>query len=336
MITEQEHVTAAKRHAAAPGGKGIARRIGLRPLSNHDIIDTDRAALGADRVPLNGGDAFQEPVAGVCEVPPGGILGRRIDRQDGHDCAQRHGPVLPDIEAFGQGLGRIVEEKLVGPEHGKADPGEHHGQDKDVRAGEPEPYLERAAGETGAVMLVYNADGTILHQASAGPMAVSDPVYVASASKWVVAALLMTLVDDGLLELDAPASQYAPYLTAELSRITLRQMLSHTSGMNSSNLVDARANASLQTFARELAILALESAPGTTLSYGGVSMQIAGAIMEEVSGQSFQALFLDRLAGPLEMQGAYFCHPLNCDVENPEDVTNPLIGGGLVASQRVV
>ncbi|WP_213270562.1 serine hydrolase domain-containing protein [Hyphomonas sp.] len=195
-----------------------------------------------------------------------------------------------------------------------------------------EPYLERAAGETGAVMLVYNADGTILYQASAGPMAVSDPVYVASASKWVVAALVMTLVDEGLLELDAPASQYAPYLTAELSRITLRQMLSHTSGMNSSNLVDARANASLQTFARELAILPLESAPGTTLSYGGVSMQIAGAIMEEVSGQSFQALFLDRLAGPLEMQGAYFCHPLNCDVENPEDVTNPLIGGGLKIS----
>jgi CubicO group peptidase (beta-lactamase class C family) len=178
-----------------------------------------------------------------------------------------------------------------------------------------DPYLERAAGETGAVMLVYRADGSILYQATTGPMAVSDPVYVASASKWVVAALLMTLVDEGLLELDRPASQYAPYLKAELSKVTLRQMLSHTSGMNSSNLVDARASASLQTF-----------------SYGGVSMQIAGAIMEDVSGQSFQALFLDRLAGPLEMQGAYFCHPLNCDVENPEDVTNPLIGGGLKIS----
>lgn len=195
-----------------------------------------------------------------------------------------------------------------------------------------EPYLERAAGETGAVILVYNADGSILYQASTGPMAVSDPVYVASASKWVVAALLMTLVDDGLLELDAPASQYAPYLTAEHSKITLRQMLSHTSGMNSSNLVDARAGDSLQTFARELAMLPLESDPGTTLSYGGVSMQIAGAIMEDVSGQSFQALFLNRLAGPLEMRGAYFCHPLNCDVENPEDVTNPLVGGGLKIS----
>jgi len=195
-----------------------------------------------------------------------------------------------------------------------------------------ERHLRRAAGPTGAAIIVFKPDGSIMYQASTGELMIDEPVFVASASKWIAAALLMILVDEGLLELDAPASQYAPYLTGDRAGITLRQMFSHTSGMNSGHAVEEPPTASLQSFARDLAALPLESDPGTTLSYGGVSMQIAGAIMEDVAGQSFQSLFLERLAEPLEMEGAYFCHPLDCNVEKPEAVTNPLVGGGLKIS----
>lgn len=195
-----------------------------------------------------------------------------------------------------------------------------------------EPHLRRAAGPTGAAIIVFKPDGSIMFQASTGELRIDEPIFVASASKWVAAALLMILVDEGLLALDAPASQYAPYLTGDKAGITLRQMFSHTSGMNSGHAVEEPPTASLQSFARDLAALPLESDPGTALSYGGVSMQIGGAIMEDVAGQSFQSLFLERLAEPLEMKDAYFCHPLDCNVEKPEAVTNPLVGGGLKIS----
>jgi len=195
-----------------------------------------------------------------------------------------------------------------------------------------EPLLQKAAGPTGAAIIVFESDGSILHQASTGTLTIDEPILVASASKWVAAALLMILVDEGLLELDAPASQYAPYLKGDKSGITLRQMFSHTSGMNSGHAVEAVPTGSLQSFARELAALPLESDPGTALSYGGVSMQIGGAIMEDAAGQSFQSLFLERLAEPLGMTDVYFCHPLDCNVSTPEAVTNPLIGGGLKIS----
>lgn len=197
---------------------------------------------------------------------------------------------------------------------------------------EVELMLQQAAGPTGAVIIVFEPDGSIMYQASTGELTVSEPIYVASASKWVAAALLMKLVDEGMLDLDAPASRYAAYLAGAKAGITLRQMFSHTSGMNSGHAVEAAPTDSLQSFARELAELPLDSDPGTTLSYGGVSMQIAGAIMEEAAGQSFQRLFLERLAAPLGMKDTYFCHPLNCNAGRPEDVTNPLIGGGLKIS----
>lgn len=197
---------------------------------------------------------------------------------------------------------------------------------------EIEPILQQATGPTGAVIIVFEPDGSIMHQVSTGQLTVNDPIYVASASKWLAAALLMTLVDEGLLDIDAPASRYAPYLTGAKAGISLRQMFSHTSGMNAGHAVEAAPSDSLQLFARELAELPLDSDPGTTFSYGGVSMQIAGAIMEEAAGQPFQRLFLERLASPLGMEHAYFCHPLNCNVDTFEDVTNPLIGGGLKIS----
>jgi len=83
-----------------------------------------------------------------------------------------------------------------------------------------ELLLQKAAGPTGASIIVFQSDGSILHQASTGTLTIDDPILVASASKWVAAALLMILVDEGLLELDTPASHYAPYLKGDKAGIT--------------------------------------------------------------------------------------------------------------------
>lgn len=135
-----------------------------------------------------------------------------------------------------------------------------------------------------------------MFEASTGNLNTDASIHVASASKWVAAALLMTLIDGGLLDLDTPASHYVPYVTGTKAGIILRQMFSYTSDMNSDHAIEAIPSSSLQTFARELGALLSDSEPGTTLSYGGVSMQIGAAIMEDVTGQSFQTLFMNLIA----------------------------------------
>ena len=56
-------------------------------------------------------------------------------------------------------------------------------------------------------------------------------IAIASASKWVSAVAILTLVDDGLIDLDAPLSTYLPQFTGSKGTMTVRQMFSHTSGL---------------------------------------------------------------------------------------------------------
>ena len=64
---------------------------------------------------------------------------------------------------------------------------------------------------------------------------------VASASKWMTAALVMTVVDEGKLRLDDPISNLLPEFTGSASRITLRELLAQTSGLGSlKSLVDVK------------------------------------------------------------------------------------------------
>jgi CubicO group peptidase (beta-lactamase class C family) len=64
---------------------------------------------------------------------------------------------------------------------------------------------------------------------------------VASASKWMTAALVMTVVDENKLSLDDPVSQTLPQFEADAGRVTLRELLAQTSGEGSlRSMVDLR------------------------------------------------------------------------------------------------
>jgi CubicO group peptidase (beta-lactamase class C family) len=171
----------------------------------------------------------------------------------------------------------------------------------------------------GASMMLIK-DGQVIYEQYFGNYNADTTVFIASASKWLSAATLMTLVDEKRLSLDDEASKYLPYFIGPKGTMTIRQMFSHTSGLP--GLPDD-ANCILDRFipmgicAQQIARLDLIGPPGAQFSYGENSMQAAGRICEIVSGKSWESLFQEKIATPLEMNGTTFGRG-----------NNPMIAGG--------
>ncbi|HEY0628120.1 MAG TPA: serine hydrolase domain-containing protein [Sphingomicrobium sp.] len=193
--------------------------------------------------------------------------------------------------------------------------------------------MVRDDGAPGVAALVMR-DGQLLYRAKAGRIDPDQPLPVASSSKWVAAALIMTLVDDGLLSLDEPVGKYLPGISGEAARVTLRQLLSFTSGQGGlKGFSDLRQppDISLAESARRIASVPLTNRPGSVFEYGSGALQIAGALAEQASGKRWSELFAERIAKPLGMASSHWTHPLHLEVD-PARVTNPNLQGGLVTT----
>jgi CubicO group peptidase (beta-lactamase class C family) len=116
---------------------------------------------------------------------------------------------------------------------------------------------------------------------------------VASNSKVVTAYIALRLVDRGLLALDAPLDSYLsePFLPQEAYRpvVTLRHTLSHTSGMGRTGI------------SREVRF-----PPGAGYSYSPAGFAYTQKVVEEVTGQSLEALGQELVFQPLGMQNSSF------------------------------
>lgn len=162
--------------------------------------------------------------------------------------------------------------------------------------------------------------GQKLHELYAGVYQPNTVRLLASASKWLSAVVIMSLVDDGLLSLDDPASRFFPLEYSGLKgTITIRQMFSHTSGLPGDETSDALTSdtITLQQAAQIIATNNLIAPPGTVFCYGGLSMQLAGACAEVASGQSWSNLFEIRVKRPLGLTATTF-----------GNTPNPRIAGG--------
>jgi CubicO group peptidase (beta-lactamase class C family) len=158
---------------------------------------------------------------------------------------------------------------------------------------------------TGGVLLVAR-EGTVLHRLAAGTTTPRTVMPIASASKWLTAATLMTFVDQGTLHLDDPVRVYLPAFDGAKAGITVRELLSHTTGLPPS---DCEGDPST-TLRRCVASIAAggdpSTLPGTQFHYSGVGFAVAGRIVERLAGTSFEQAFRDRIAGPLGMTHTRF------------------------------
>ncbi|MBS1511381.1 MAG: beta-lactamase family protein [Bacteroidetes bacterium] len=136
---------------------------------------------------------------------------------------------------------------------------------------------------------------------------------IASCSKWLSAALVMTFVDEGKLNLDDSVGKFLPVMTANgKGNIRIWQCLGHLTGIKAGSLresLQAMKNIkSMDEAVAGIAQLPMEGEPGKIFHYSNVGLQLAGAVIEKISGKSFETLFQERIAKP--------CHMVNSDFGN--------------------
>jgi CubicO group peptidase (beta-lactamase class C family) len=186
-----------------------------------------------------------------------------------------------------------------------------------------------ARGAPGVSVIVYR-DGEKLYRMDRGRIAPDARLPVASASKWMAAALVMTVVDEGRLSLDEPIGRRLPRFQGPAGEITLRQLLSFTAGqgglLGMSDLLQ-ESDLTLAESADRIADRAQVDPPGRVFKYGGPSLQVAGALVEQATGQTWAELFEARIARPLGMTSTYWGHPLRPGLD-PAAVRNPNLQGG--------
>jgi CubicO group peptidase (beta-lactamase class C family) len=148
-------------------------------------------------------------------------------------------------------------------------------------------------------------------QANTDDYTASTRQMVASCSKWFSAALVMTFVDEGKLKLTDTVGKFLPVLSnSGKGNITISQCLAHLTAVKSpplkESLQEMRNINSMDEAMSSIAAMPMEGQPGKVFRYSNTGLQIAGAVIEKISGKSFETLFAERIAKPLGMKNTDF------------------------------
>jgi CubicO group peptidase (beta-lactamase class C family) len=141
------------------------------------------------------------------------------------------------------------------------------------------------------------------------PMTDATLLEIGSTTKSMTALVVMQLVEDGKLELDQTVKHYLPWFTTseknKLSdKITLRQCLTHTSGLSDESIPHDTAmdDLALERWVKSFKNSKLEFVPGSKTKYSNFGYAVLGLIVQKVSGVSFETYLNENLFKPLEMQ----------------------------------
>jgi CubicO group peptidase (beta-lactamase class C family) len=149
-------------------------------------------------------------------------------------------------------------------------------------------------------------------QSPAIPAARTDAIYpIASVSKQFTAAALLLLEDEGKLSLDDKVAKYIPGISGG-NRITIRQLLSHTSGLQDYwpqdySFAAMEKPVTPQQIVDRWAKKPLDFEPGTQWQYSNTGYVVAGMIAEKVSGEPLLSFLQRSIFRPLGM------HPIDQD-----------------------
>ena len=141
----------------------------------------------------------------------------------------------------------------------------------------------------------------------------TDTVYeIGSNTKQFTAAAIMMLAEEGKVRLEDPITKYFPDAPEAWRKITIRHLLSHTSGIQNHVAVPHwldvfRTNLAFETapsrdeLLRMFFKLPMEFQPGETWAYDNTGYYLLGIIIEKVSGKSYWEFLEERIFKPLGM-----------------------------------
>ena len=156
--------------------------------------------------------------------------------------------------------------------------------------------------------MVLARDGNILfHDAFGeddyGKFTINTPTEIASITKLFTGILFAQFVDQNILGIDDPVGKYLPDFPLEGPQaLTLRHCFTHTSGLDGHALYGGVHNPWLEN---TLILTLQDQRVGTKYNYNGMGYNLAGKVMEVVSGKSIFRLFHEYLYEPLGMENTY-------------------------------
>jgi CubicO group peptidase (beta-lactamase class C family) len=176
-------------------------------------------------------------------------------------------------------------------------------------------------GVPGAAFAVARGDETAVAWTGTanlrtGLPVVRDTLFAAgSVTKVFTVTLVMALVDEGLVDLDAPVMSYVPELASyrdeRAEDITVRMLLNHTSGLPGNVTFDIpRGPDCVARFVEAVGGYALNAPPGKYWSYTNGGLVVAGRVAEVVTGLPFNDALADRLLRPLSLNATSEPHEM--------------------------
>lgn len=191
------------------------------------------------------------------------------------------------------------------------------------------PFVDRHE-LVGAVMLAADKERVLTVEAvgwadiaAQEPMKTDSLFWIASQSKPITAAALMMLVDEGKVNVDDPVEKYLPEFHGQMvvaerdeehvllrrpkHPITVKNILSHTSGLPFSSLMEGPLDRfPLCARVRSYAMMPLDFEPDSKYQYSNAGINTAARIIEVITGTAFERFLAERLFQPLAMTDTTF------------------------------
>jgi CubicO group peptidase (beta-lactamase class C family) len=173
----------------------------------------------------------------------------------------------------------------------------------------------------GSVLVAEN--GKVIYKKGVGlanmewniPNSAETKFRLGSITKQFTATLILQLVDQGKVKLDGKISDYLPDYRKDIGdKVTVHQLLNHTSGIPSYTgmpgfFQDVSRNPfKVEDFVKKYASNDLEFEPGSKFSYNNSGYFLLGAIIEKVSGKSYEQVLKENVFEPLGMKNSGYDH----------------------------
>lgn len=162
-----------------------------------------------------------------------------------------------------------------------------------------------ARHETAGIVIAILRDGNVVFEhaygqrnaADGAPVDMTTQFEIGSITKQFTAAAVMQLVEAGKVSLSAPLATYLPN-APHASEVTIRELLSHTSGLPNylpDIMPEAARPATFDQLIARIAGKPLDFVPGTHWEYSNTNYLLLGRVIEVVSGEPYERYLFDRV-----------------------------------------
>ena len=141
------------------------------------------------------------------------------------------------------------------------------------------------------------------------PAAPKTKYQIGSTTKPFTAIAVMVLVEGGRISLDEKAAKYLPELPAQYGEITVRQLLTHTSGVNRDLRTGNTDDFTTEEFWKRIATAPVSFKPGERWEYSNTGYILLTMIIESAAKKSYGEFLSERIFKPLGMKDTQYLEP---------------------------